>query len=209
VLVPTFADRTRYLRRRLDYVNGRLKEMEGLKKTCDHEAHKGARRMAVSGFGVLVLYWGTVARLTFWDLGWDVMEPVTYLSGLSTVICGYLWFLYQGREVSYSSVLDRSISARRQAQYAAHGFDIEQWVDLLSEAKALKKNIRGIARDYDQDRADDGIQQDEVSDAVGEGPTEKGKEDEKVHEEVVAEEEDRDVKLAKEVRKGKVKKDDD
>lgn len=43
------------------------------------------------------------------------MEPVTYLSCLTMVIMGYPWFLYQGREVSYSSVLQRSVSARREA----------------------------------------------------------------------------------------------
>jgi hypothetical protein len=68
--VPTFVDRTRFLRRRLEVVGREMQEMEGLKKLCDREAHRGARRLALGGFGVLVTYWGTVARLTFWDLGW-------------------------------------------------------------------------------------------------------------------------------------------
>jgi calcium uniporter protein, mitochondrial len=91
VRVPSFADRTRFLRRRLETVESQLASMEKLKDECDREAKRGARRMAVGGFGLLVVYWGAVARLTFWDYGWDVMEPITYLSGLSTVICGYLW----------------------------------------------------------------------------------------------------------------------
>ncbi|KAH7928360.1 hypothetical protein BV22DRAFT_1005004 [Leucogyrophana mollusca] len=150
VEVPTFADRTRFLQRRLDLVNRELDSMAGLKLACDKEARKGARRMALGGFGMLVVYWGAVARLTFWDYGWDIMEPITYLSGLSTVICGYLWFLYQGREVSYSSVLDRSVSARREALYKARGLDIERWVDLMGEAKSLRREIRMIAEDYDE-----------------------------------------------------------
>ncbi|ESK91690.1 hypothetical protein Moror_10664 [Moniliophthora roreri MCA 2997] len=149
VRVPTFADRTRFLRRRLDVINAELSSMEGLKCQCDKEAHRGARRMAVGGFGMLIVYWGAVARLTFWDYGWDVMEPITYLSGLSTVICGYLWFLYRGREVSYSSVLDSSISARREALYKTKGLDIERWVELVNEKKALMKEIGQIKEDYD------------------------------------------------------------
>ncbi|KAJ7734742.1 hypothetical protein DFH07DRAFT_844425 [Mycena maculata] len=149
VEVPTVADRTRFLRRRLEYIQAQLKGMEELKNACDREAHRGARRMATGGFGVLAIYWATVARLTFWDYGWDVMEPITYLSGLSTVMAGYLWFLYQGREVSYSSVLDRSISARRENLYKARGFDIERWMDLVSEAKGLRSEIRRISEDYE------------------------------------------------------------
>ncbi|KII91587.1 hypothetical protein PLICRDRAFT_38367 [Plicaturopsis crispa FD-325 SS-3] len=152
VEVPTFADRTRYLRRKLELTTSRLKEMEGLKRACDREAHRGARRMALSGFGMLVVYWATVARLTFWDYGWDVMEPITYLSGLSSVICGYLWFLYQGREVSYTSVLDSSVSSRREALYKARGLDVELWMDLQRQAKALRAEIARIAEDYDEDR---------------------------------------------------------
>lgn len=70
VAVPTFADRTQYLRARYRDVSHELDEMEALKRRCDREAHKGARRIALGGFGALVTYWGLVARLTFWDVGW-------------------------------------------------------------------------------------------------------------------------------------------
>ena len=65
---------------------------------------------AIGEFGLLIVYWGAVARLTLWDYGCQVdictyapvlatleflfridgdamMGPITYLSGLSTVIC--------------------------------------------------------------------------------------------------------------------------
>lgn len=165
--VPSFADRTRFLRRRLAVVEEELREMEVIKRECDSAAHHGARRMAVGGLAMLVVYWGTVARLTFWDLGWcvsyklrachrslyvrrDIMEPVTYLSGLTMVIIGYLWFLYQGREVSYASVLQHSVSARREALYNAHGLDVERWLDLVGERKARRREIARIAEDYDE-----------------------------------------------------------
>lgn len=167
VEVPSFEDRTRFMRRRLAAVEEELARMEDLKKSCDAEAHRGARRMALGGFGILVVYWGGVARLTFWDYGWDVMEPITYLSGLSTVILGYMWyvlfplcrrtiltgvcrFLMRGREVSYSSLLHHSVSARRETLYKSRGLDIDRWMDLVSEAKSLRKEISKIAEDYDE-----------------------------------------------------------
>ncbi|KAJ3562186.1 hypothetical protein NP233_g9735 [Leucocoprinus birnbaumii] len=152
VEVPTFAHRTRFLRRKLALIEARIKKMEVTKKECDDEAHRGAKRLAVGGFGMLVVYWGAVARLTFWDYGWDIMEPITYLSGLTTVILGYLWFLYQGREVSYSSVLSRSISNRRDALYQARGIDVELWSELLTERRNLRKEIGRIAEDYDEEK---------------------------------------------------------
>ena len=71
-------------------------------------------------------------------------------------------FLYQGREVSYSSVLSRSISARRQSLYKSHGFDIDRWVELTSEAKTLRREISKIAEDYDTQEAQEFQEQREV-----------------------------------------------
>ena len=68
--VPTFHDRTSFLRRRLFHIQNQLKQMEGLKLECDRMAHRGAKRLAIGGFGMLIVYWGAVARLTFWDYGW-------------------------------------------------------------------------------------------------------------------------------------------
>lgn len=76
--VPSFNDRTYYLRMRLRKMSKEIAGMAELKRECDRIAHKGARRVAMGGFGVLLTYWYTVYRLTFeTDLGWDVMEPVT------------------------------------------------------------------------------------------------------------------------------------
>jgi hypothetical protein len=76
--VPSFSDRTYYLRMRLRKASRKIADMAALKKECDDLAHKGAQRVALGGFGVLVSWWFAVYQLTFGtDLGWDVMEPVT------------------------------------------------------------------------------------------------------------------------------------
>lgn len=96
----------------------------------------------------MVTYWVAIFRLTFWDYGWNIIEPVSYLSGLSMIILGYSWFLYQGREVSYSSIMDRSISKRRSQLYESKGFDLDRWSDLVAEEKVIKREISRIAQDY-------------------------------------------------------------
>lgn len=76
--VPSFSDRTYYLRMRLRKASKKIADMAALKKECDELAHRGAQRVALCGFGVLMSWWGLVYHLTFGtDLGWDVMEPVT------------------------------------------------------------------------------------------------------------------------------------
>ena len=74
-----------------------------------------------------------------------------YLVGLSTLICGYLWFLYHNREVSYRSALNLTISRRQTKLYHQKGFDIQKWDTLIEEANGYRKEIKQIASEYDVD----------------------------------------------------------
>jgi hypothetical protein len=161
--VPSFNDRTHYLRLRLRKTSKKILDMAAVKKECDVAAHRGAQRIALGGFGVLVAWWYAVYRLTFeTSYGWDTMEPVTYLVGLSGLISGYGWFLYHNREVSYRSALNITISRRQTKLYQAKGFDIQRWDALIEEANALRKEIKAIASEYDVDWDETVDEQDQV-----------------------------------------------
>jgi calcium uniporter protein, mitochondrial len=148
--VPSFNDRTFYLRQRLRKTSRKLADMAVIKKECDIAAHKAGQRLAMAGFGVMVGYWYVVYRLTFeTDLGWDTMEPVTYLIGLSALMGGYLWFLYHNREVSYKAALNLTITRRQNKLYEAKGFNLERWESLIEEGNALRKEIKAVAAEYD------------------------------------------------------------
>jgi hypothetical protein len=152
VAVPSFADRTYYLRMRLRKTAKQISTMADIKTECDKLAHKSAQRVAQGGFAVLVGWWGSVYVLTFQtDLGWDVMEPVTYLVGLSTLIGGYMWFLYHNREVSYRSAMNFTVSKRQDKLYQAKGFDVSKWDGLVEEGNRLRREIKMVAEEYDVD----------------------------------------------------------
>ena len=87
------------------------------------------------------------------------MEPVTYLVGLSTLIGGYLWFLYHNREVSYRSALNLTVSRRQSRLYELKGFDIRRWESTIEEGNAIRKEIKAVASEYD-------VQWDETKDEL-------------------------------------------
>ncbi|KAJ5772933.1 hypothetical protein N7457_007829 [Penicillium paradoxum] len=159
VAVPSFNERTYYLRMRLRKLSRRIQTMANVKEECDALAHRGAQRVAIGGFGILAIWWLTVYRLTFeTDLGWDTMEPVTYLVSLSTLMGGYLWFLYHNREISYKSALDFTISTRQKKLYQLHNVDLQMWETLIDEGNSLRREIKNIAAEYDaewNERADE------------------------------------------------------
>jgi calcium uniporter protein, mitochondrial len=168
IAVPSFNDRTFYLRQRLRRTSRTISDMTVVKKECDQAAHRGAQRIAIGGCGVLLGYWYLVYRLTFeTDLGWDTMEPVTYLVGLSTLIGGYMWFLWHNREVSYRQAMNITVSKRQTKMYELKGFDLHKWETLIEEANAIRKEIKAVASEYDVewDEQKDSIDK-EVSNAM-------------------------------------------
>jgi hypothetical protein len=54
--VPSFNDRTHYLRVRFRKTNKKLANYATIKKECDDLAHRSAQRIAMGGFGVLVTW---------------------------------------------------------------------------------------------------------------------------------------------------------
>lgn len=58
-----------------------------IQRECDSLACRGTQRVAVSGLGILSLWWLAVYSLTFEnDLSWDTVDLVTYLISLSTLM---------------------------------------------------------------------------------------------------------------------------
>ena len=104
-------------------------------------------------------------------------------------MCGYLWFLYHNREVSYKSALNITISRQQTKLYAAKGFDLRKWESLIEEGNALRREVKAIAAEYDVDW-------DETRDELNENVTEALKQD-------------RDEKKANGGGKSKKDKDDD
>lgn len=114
------------------------------------KSNKSARRVAIGGFEVLSAWLFTVYTLTYeTDQGWDTMEPVTYLVSFSTLMGGYLWFLYHNRDISYKSALEFATSARQKDLYELYKVDLQLWKSLINEASSLRQEIKPIAAEYD------------------------------------------------------------
>ncbi|KAK3684693.1 hypothetical protein LTR37_020023 [Vermiconidia calcicola] len=164
--VPSFEDRTFYLRMRLKKVSKTISSMADVKRECDELAQLSGQRVAQSGFAGLIGWWALVYYLTFkTDLGWDVMEPVTYLVGLTGLIGGYMWFLYHNREASYRSAMNLTVSRRQSKLYEQKGFNLPKWEFLMGEGNRLRREVRMVADEYDVDWDE---QKDEVDEKASE-----------------------------------------
>ncbi|KAL2260853.1 hypothetical protein VTK26DRAFT_5035 [Humicola hyalothermophila] len=175
VSVPSFRDRTYYMRAQLRKLSRTIDEQSQIKRECDLLAHKGANMLAKGGFAVLTGWWGVVYYVTFHtEFGWDLVEPITYLAGLTTIMGGYLWFLYISKDLSYKAAMNVTVSRRQHALYEARGFDSNKWEQMLQEANALRREIKAIAVEYDVDWDEARDIGDEVKEVLDEERTREG-----------------------------------
>jgi len=150
--VPSFNDRTHYMRLQLRKMSRQIDDLADIKRECDLLAHRSAHRLAKGGFGLLGTWWAVVYYITFQtEYGWDLVEPITYLAGLATIMGGYFWFLYISRDLSYKAAMNLTVSRRQNALYEAKGFNVQKWDGLVQEANALRREIKTVAVEYDVD----------------------------------------------------------
>jgi hypothetical protein len=162
IRVPSFNDRTYYMRMNLRRMSRRVDRMAQIKNECDQIAHRSAHRIAQGGFAALAAWWGVVYYVTFHtEMGWDLVEPITYLAGLTTIMGGYLWFLYISRDLSYKAAMNITVSRRQHALYQERGFDQQTWDQLIQEVNLLRREVRIVASEY-------GAEWDETKDLGGE-----------------------------------------
>jgi calcium uniporter protein, mitochondrial len=54
--------------------------------------------------GMMSVQFGVLARLTWWEYSWDIMEPVTYFVTYGTGIAAYAYFVLTKQEYLFNDV---------------------------------------------------------------------------------------------------------
>ena len=52
--------------------------------------------------GMMSVQFGVLARLTWWEYSWDIMEPVTYFVTYGTAIGAYCYFVLTKQEYLFN-----------------------------------------------------------------------------------------------------------
>ena len=76
-----------------------LKPLEELKTEIESRSAKRTTAVVWGGLAYMALQFGLLARLTWWEYSWDIMEPVTYFVGYGTAMAAYAYFILT-RQVS-------------------------------------------------------------------------------------------------------------
>ncbi|KAI3500570.1 hypothetical protein L1887_36394 [Cichorium endivia] len=107
-----------------------LEEMERWKSEIDDKAEKMVRRELWGGLGYLVVQTAAFMRLTFWELSWDVMEPICFYVTSMYFMIGYAFFIRTAREPSFEAIFQSRFRVKQMKLMKIEGFDFEKYREL-------------------------------------------------------------------------------
>ncbi|CAD6205495.1 unnamed protein product [Miscanthus lutarioriparius] len=107
-----------------------LKAMEAQKADIDLVAAAKVRRELWCGLAYLVVQTAGFMRLTFWELSWDVMEPICFYVTSMYFMAGYAFFLRTKKEPSFEGFFESRFAAKQKRVMRARGFDLRRYEEL-------------------------------------------------------------------------------
>ncbi|MED6183224.1 hypothetical protein PIB30_036013 [Stylosanthes scabra] len=113
-----------------DSVRREFEEMEKQKSAIDGRADTLVRRELWGGLGFLVVQTLACMRLTFWELTWDVMEPICFYLTSVYFMAGYTFFLRTSKEPSFEGFYQARFITKQKRLMKLHNFDIERYNEL-------------------------------------------------------------------------------
>ncbi|XP_057769941.1 calcium uniporter protein 2, mitochondrial-like isoform X1 [Salvia miltiorrhiza] len=110
-----------------------FEEMERQKAAIDREAKALVQRELLFGLGYFVVQTVALMRLTFWELSWDVMEPICFFIASTHFTAAYAFFMRTSTEPTFEGFFRSRFLAKQKRLIKAHNFDIQKY-DRLKKA---------------------------------------------------------------------------
>ncbi|CAA0841394.1 Calcium uniporter protein 2- mitochondrial [Striga hermonthica] len=104
-----------------------IRELEKKKSEIDSKAKSLVQRELWCGLGFLIVQTATFMRLTFWELSWDVMEPICFCATSLYFTGGYAFFVRTAKEPSFEGFFQSRFAAKQKKLMKAEKFDIERY----------------------------------------------------------------------------------
>jgi calcium uniporter protein, mitochondrial len=110
-----------------------LAALEAQKAAIDAAAAAQARSELWCGLGLLAAQTLGSMRLTFWELSWDVMEPVCFYVASLYFVAGYAFFMRTAAEPSFQGFFRARFAARQRRLMRARRFDLHRYNALIRD----------------------------------------------------------------------------
>ncbi|MED6128192.1 hypothetical protein PIB30_095217, partial [Stylosanthes scabra] len=107
-----------------------LDQMEKQKALIDEKAKAQVKIELYCGLGFLTLQTLGFMRLTFWELSWDVMEPICFFVTSMHFALAYIFFIRTKTEPTFQGYFYSRFKAKQERLMKANNFDMNKYNEL-------------------------------------------------------------------------------
>ncbi|KAL2333673.1 hypothetical protein Fmac_014886 [Flemingia macrophylla] len=115
-------------------VRKEVEEMEKEKRRIEKRAETLVRRELWAGLGFVMAQTAAFMRLTFWELSWDVMEPICFYVTSMYFMAGYTFFLRTSKEPCFEGFYQSRFTTHEKRLMKLHNFDIARYNQLRASS---------------------------------------------------------------------------
>ncbi|XP_063992000.1 calcium uniporter protein, mitochondrial [Diachasmimorpha longicaudata] len=128
----------------LEQVMVELEPLEAKKLELEVTSERRANLHALFGLMAMGVQVGILARLTWWEYSWDIMEPVTYFVTYVTGMGCYIYFIMTRQEFMLPDVMNRRYLQVFHKRAKAIGLDLNIYNELRERAYELETTLKII-----------------------------------------------------------------
>ncbi|XP_065184111.1 calcium uniporter protein, mitochondrial-like [Sycon ciliatum] len=126
------------LKTRLSEVDSELNPLHSTYEDLAAKARTRNNVMVWGGLGFMGAQFGLLARLTWWEYSWDIMEPVTYFVTYGTAIFCYAYFVLTREDYTFPAARDRNFLLNLHKSFKKSDFPVEKYNELISESAKIR-----------------------------------------------------------------------
>ncbi|KAM3862822.1 calcium uniporter protein, mitochondrial isoform 1-T1 [Diretmus argenteus] len=129
---------------RLEDLNSQLRPLEKVKDELSKKAERRTTWVLWGGMAYMATQFGILARLTWWEYSWDIMEPVTYFITYGTAMAMYAYFVLTRQEYIYPDARDRQYLLFFHKGVKRTRFDIEKYNKLKEDITEVELDLKRL-----------------------------------------------------------------
>ncbi|XP_034106697.1 calcium uniporter protein, mitochondrial isoform X1 [Drosophila albomicans] len=137
-------EKSNQLAKELESLRYELEPLEEKKMELAKRAERRTNMMTWMGLGLMSVQFGILARLTWWEYSWDIMEPVTYFVTYGTTMAMYAYYCVTKREYIMENVYNREYTLSIYRNAKKQQFDVENYNRLKRRTAELEYNLRRL-----------------------------------------------------------------
>ncbi|KAK6329517.1 hypothetical protein J4Q44_G00014950 [Coregonus suidteri] len=129
---------------RLEDLNSQLRPLEKVREELSRKAERRTTWVLWGGMAYMATQFGILARLTWWEYSWDIMEPVTYFITYATAMAMYSYYVLTRQEYIYPDARDRQYLLFFHKGVKRQRFDIHKYNELKDSIAEVELDLKRL-----------------------------------------------------------------